>query len=82
MFNFEGATALHQKFVAFFEAGKVAAALCHGVAILSRSGVQGVVRHDRYKLGAKAVAPVEATQSTERQGRGWQEFGWHRRSAR
>lgn len=37
MFNFEGATALHQKFVAFFEAGKVAAALCHGVAILAHA---------------------------------------------
>jgi len=34
MFSFEGATALHQKFVEFYEAGKVAAALCHGVAIL------------------------------------------------
>jgi putative intracellular protease/amidase len=34
MFSFEGATALHEKFVAFYEAGKVAAALCHGVAIL------------------------------------------------
>lgn len=34
MFSFEGATALHQKFVAFYEAGKVAAALCHGVALL------------------------------------------------
>ena len=34
MFSFEGATALHRKFVEFFEAGKVAAALCHGVAIL------------------------------------------------
>ena len=35
MFNFEPATELHRKFVAFFEAGKVAAALCHGVAILA-----------------------------------------------
>ena len=34
MFNFEGATSLHKKFVEFYEAGKVAAALCHGVAIL------------------------------------------------
>jgi len=34
MFNFEAATDLHQKFVAFYEAGKVASALCHGVAIL------------------------------------------------
>ncbi len=34
MFNFEKATTLHQKFVAFNEAGKIACALCHGVAIL------------------------------------------------
>ena len=34
MFTFEGATDLHQKFVQFYEAGKIAAALCHGVAIL------------------------------------------------
>ncbi len=34
MFTFEKATDLHAKFVEFYEAGKVAAALCHGVAIL------------------------------------------------
>jgi putative intracellular protease/amidase len=34
MFTFEGATALHRKFVEFHEAGRVAAALCHGTAIL------------------------------------------------
>lgn len=34
MFTFEGATDLHKKFAEFYEAGKVAAALCHGVAIL------------------------------------------------
>jgi putative intracellular protease/amidase len=34
MFSFEGATDLHKKFVEFYEAGKVAAALCHGVAVL------------------------------------------------
>ncbi len=34
MFTFEKATALHQKFSAFYEAGKVACALCHGVAVL------------------------------------------------
>jgi len=34
MFTFESATALHAKFVAFHEAGKIAAALCHGVAVL------------------------------------------------
>lgn len=34
MANFDRATALHRKFVEFYEAGKLAAALCHGVAIL------------------------------------------------
>jgi putative intracellular protease/amidase len=35
MFTFERANDLHAKFAAFFEAGKVAAALCHGSAILA-----------------------------------------------
>jgi putative intracellular protease/amidase len=35
MFTFEAATGLHATFAAFFEAGKVAAALCHGCAILA-----------------------------------------------
>jgi len=35
MFTFEGATALHAKFVEFYTAGKIAAALCHGTAILA-----------------------------------------------
>jgi putative intracellular protease/amidase len=34
MFSFEGALGLQKKFVEFYEAGKVACALCHGVAIL------------------------------------------------
>ncbi len=34
MFTFDKAEALTAKFVAFFEAGKVAAALCHGTAVL------------------------------------------------
>jgi len=34
MFTFEGATELHKKFAEFYEAGKLACALCHGVAIL------------------------------------------------
>jgi putative intracellular protease/amidase len=34
MFSFASAIALHTKFAEFFEAGKVAAALCHGVAVL------------------------------------------------
>jgi putative intracellular protease/amidase len=35
MFTFEGVAELHRKFAAFHEAGKVAAALCHGVAVLA-----------------------------------------------
>lgn len=35
MFTFEAATALHRTFVDFYEAGKIAAALCHGTAILA-----------------------------------------------
>lgn len=35
MFSFAEATELHAKFAAFFEAGKVTAALCHGSAILA-----------------------------------------------
>ena len=34
MFTFETAQNLHRRFVEFYEAGKVTAALCHGVAIL------------------------------------------------
>lgn len=34
MFSFDKATALHQKFVELYEAGKLACALCHGVAVL------------------------------------------------
>lgn len=34
MFTFEEATSLHHKFVEFYESGKLACALCHGVAIL------------------------------------------------
>ena len=34
MFTFEKATELQRKFAAFYEAGKVACAMCHGVALL------------------------------------------------
>ncbi|MBZ5624535.1 MAG: type 1 glutamine amidotransferase domain-containing protein [Acidobacteriia bacterium] len=34
MFTFDKATGLHQKFVEFYESGKIACALCHGVALL------------------------------------------------
>jgi putative intracellular protease/amidase len=35
MFSFESADGLQQKFVEFYLAGKIAAALCHGVAVLN-----------------------------------------------
>jgi len=35
MFTFKAATDLHKKFAEFYESGKVAAALCHGAAILA-----------------------------------------------
>lgn len=34
MFTFETATGLHRKFVEFYEAGRLAVALCHGTAVL------------------------------------------------
>lgn len=37
MFSFQNAVMLQQKFVAFYEAGKVASALCHGTAILAHA---------------------------------------------
>lgn len=37
IFTFAQATTLQERFVAFLEAGKVAAALCHGVAILTHA---------------------------------------------
>lgn len=40
MFNFEGAHDLHRKFAEFYEAGKVACALCHGVSILRYARLQ------------------------------------------
>lgn len=35
MFSFEAATDLHRTFATFFEEGKIAAALCHGTAVLA-----------------------------------------------
>jgi putative intracellular protease/amidase len=34
MFSFDKATELHEKFAEFYEAGKIASALCHGVSVL------------------------------------------------
>jgi putative intracellular protease/amidase len=41
MFTFATATNLHAKFVQFYEAGRVTAALCHGVAILKYARLTG-----------------------------------------
>lgn len=52
MFAFEQATALQDAFVRFHRAGKVTAALCHGVALL---------RFTRYSEGAPLVAGKTVT---------------------
>jgi putative intracellular protease/amidase len=39
MFTFEAAVGLHAKFTEFYEAGRVCAALCHGVALLRYTGL-------------------------------------------
>ncbi len=41
MFSYAEATALHETFVAFYMAGKIAAALCHGTAILNFAKLPG-----------------------------------------
>jgi putative intracellular protease/amidase len=41
MFTFEKAVGLQRKFVEFFESGKVAAALCHGTALLAFARLSG-----------------------------------------
>lgn len=41
MFTFERSTALHDLFSAFFERGKVTAALCHGTAVLRYAMLSG-----------------------------------------
>ena len=51
MFTFETATDLHKKFVEFYEAGKVSAALCHGVAVLSFTKLS----NDQYLAKGKTV---------------------------
>jgi putative intracellular protease/amidase len=52
MFTFETATTLHATFAAFYEAGKMACALCHGVAIL---------RYAKLSDGAHLVAGKTVT---------------------
>ena len=53
MFSFEAATDLHVQFAAFFEAGKVAAALCHGSAILAyaKTSAGEYIAHGRTVTG-------------------------------
>ena len=52
MFTFEAATNLHAKFTEFYEAGRVCAALCHGVALL---------RYTRLSSGESLVAGKTVT---------------------
>ena len=51
MFTFEKATDLHRKFVEFYEAGKVACALCHGAAVLRYARLS----NGQYLVKGKAV---------------------------
>jgi putative intracellular protease/amidase len=51
MFGFEGAHNLHAKFVAFYEAGKIVAALCHGVAVLRYARLS----NGRYLVAGKTI---------------------------
>ncbi|MBV9078600.1 MAG: type 1 glutamine amidotransferase domain-containing protein [Methylobacteriaceae bacterium] len=51
MFTFGEAVELQSKFVAFYESGKVAAALCHGTAILAHARLS----HGRYLAAGKTV---------------------------
>lgn len=51
MFTFEKAQALHDTFVAFYEAGKVACALCHGTAVLAFAKL----RNGEYLVKGKTV---------------------------
>jgi len=53
MFTFDSATSLHRKFAEFYEAGKIAAALCHGVAILryARTGTGELLARGRTVTG-------------------------------
>jgi len=53
MFTFAAATDLHRKFAEFFDAGKVAAALCHGTAILAyaRTGHGELIARGRTVTG-------------------------------
>jgi putative intracellular protease/amidase len=52
MFTFDSATNLHSKFTEFYEAGKLCAALCHGVALL---------RYTRLSNGSPLVAGKTVT---------------------
>jgi putative intracellular protease/amidase len=51
MFSYEGALALQRKFVEFYEASKLAVALCHGVALLRYA----VLSNGRHLVQGKTV---------------------------
>jgi len=68
MFTMEKATNLHAKFAEFFEAGKIAAALCHGVAVLRYATLPN---GDRWSRAAPSPASPTSrrTSSMRRSGR-------------
>jgi putative intracellular protease/amidase len=66
MFTFEGATALIDKFVEFYESGKIACALCHGVAILryARRGTGEPLVKDKVVTGFSNMEEDAANEAT------------------
>jgi putative intracellular protease/amidase len=50
MFTFDKATELHEKFVEFYEGGKIASALCHGVAMLVSAAASGHAPRETFVL--------------------------------
>ena len=62
MFTFESAHDLHKKFVSFYEAGKLAVALCHGVAILRYAKLS----NGQYLAKGKTVTGFAKSKKTSR----------------
>ena len=57
MFTFETAAALHQKFVEFYERGRVAVALCHGVAILKYARLPPAITSPKERRSPASPTP-------------------------
>jgi putative intracellular protease/amidase len=70
MFSYEHATKLQAKFVAFHEAGKIAAALCHGTALLryARRADGSLLAADRTVTGFANIEEDYADNATWEMG--------------